>query len=573
MKISQSAIQLDYHQKKETSLAQLTNQNVRILDNNSGEAGSTATRRADIKQTQQQTLSDSISSHSQSLITDSKSGETSYFESAEFLEAVSSVFLKENMMVITVQTLNGTRVRATQMIEATSVTQFESDTHIQANAMGIVTTEDGREIDFLLELNYDRNIKTTQESTFTGERNLIDPLVINLNGGAPSLSSGYFEFDLDSDGTKETLNQTSHGTGFLALDKNGNGEIDNGQELFGPNSNSGFGEIAQYDDDDNGWIDENDAVFSQLSFMDFDENGEQRTRSLSEVGLGALYLGSEEMDLDLFDSDGNFQANIAKNGVALKENGQAVSLQEIHYADQAVGGGEATMEKADNINLTANSGVFGSQAINLDGSNSIGITLTSVRIESALTQFQFDNQTLNGRNADTQVTITRAEQDNFIVQNGIRNRSDFSLGPTIGSNRFTIGANANASMALQQNTQSSEQLNSQFSSNNNGSQSNVSFSRREEIQSIFQARFESGFTITNTNAGGNDTQSSQPEFKVPTLSQSIFLQDERQQYENQYKGGSKLDQLKQLVSDLKDMREQQKESQDKISIYDQVGRF
>ena len=573
MKISQSAIQLDYHQKKETSLAQLTNQNVRILDNNSGEAGSTATRRADIKQTQQQTLSDSISSHSQSLITDSKSGETSYFESAEFLEAVSSVFLKENMMVITVQTLNRTRVRATQMIEATSVTQFESDTHIQANAMGIVPTEDGREIDFLLELNYDRNIKTTQESTFTGERNLIDPLVINLNGGAPSLSSGYFEFDLDSDGTKETLNQTSHGTGFLALDKNGNGEIDNGQELFGPNSNSGFGEIAQYDDDDNGWIDENDAVFSQLSFMDFDENGEQRTRSLSEVGLGALYLGSEEMDLDLFDSDGNFQANIAKNGVALKENGQAVSLQEIHYADQAVGGGEATMEKADNINLTANSGVFGSQAINLDGSNSIGITLTSVRIESALTQFQFDNQTLNGGNADTQVTITRAEQDNFIVQNGIRNRSDFSLGPTIGSNRFTIGANANASMALQQNTQSSEQLNSQFSSNNNGSQSNVSFSRREEIQSIFQARFESGFTITNTNAGGNDTQSSQPEFKVPTLSQSIFLQDERQQYENQYKGGSKLDQLKQLVSDLKDMREQQKESQDKISIYDQVGRF
>lgn len=566
MKISSSALHLGYEHQKTTSQAQLTN-------SNASEADGTTSNRAGITQTQQQSLTDSISSHSQSLVTDTNSGETSYFESAEFLEAVSSVFLEEDMTVSSVQTLNDNRVIATQQVEVTSVTQFESDTHIQTNAMGIVTTEDGREIDFLLELNYDRNIKTTQESTFTGERNLIDPLVINLNGGAPSLSSGYFEFDLDSDGTKETLNQTSNGTGFLALDKNGNGEIDNGQELFGPNSNSGFGELAQYDDDDNGWIDENDAIFSQLSFMDFDENGEQQTRSLSEVGLGALYLGSKEMDLDFFDGDGNFQANIAKNGVALKENGQAVSLQEIHYADQAVGAGEATMEKADNINLTAGAGVLGSQAINLDGSNSIGITLTSVRIESALTQFQFDNQTLNGRNADTQVTITRAEQDNFIVQNGIRNRSDFSLGPTIGSNRFTIGANANASMALQQNTQSSEQLNSQFSSNNNGSQSNVSFSRREEIQSIFQARFESGFTITNTNAGGNDTQSSQPEFKVPTLSQSIFLQDERQQYENQYKGGSKLDQLKQLVSDLKDMREQQKESQDKISIYDQVGRF
>ena len=563
MKISQSAIQLDYQHKKDTSLAQLTNQNVRILDNNPTEEGA-STSRAGIKQTQQQTLSDSINSHSQSLVTNKNSGETSYFESAEFLEAVSSVFLEEDMTVSNVQSLNGNRVLATQQVEVTSVTQFESDTQIQANAMGIVTTEDGREIDFLLEFNYDRNIKTTQMSTFTGERNLIDPLVINLNGGAPSLSSSYFEFDLDSDGSAETLNQTAHGTGFLALDKNGNGKIDNGQELFGPNSNSGFGELAQYDDDDNGWIDENDAIFAQLSYMDFDENGEQRTRSLSEVGLGALYLGSEEMDLDLFDSDGNFQANIAKNGVALKENGQAVSLQEIHYADQAVGGGDATMEEADNINLTANTGVLGDQAINLDGSNSIGITLTPVRIESALTQFQFDDAIINGRNADTQVTITRSDMDNFIVQNGVRNRSDFSLGGSARSS-FTIGANTSAS--------SSSQMSAQFSSNNNGAQSSVNCERREEIQSLFQARFESGFTITNTNAGGNDTQSSQPEFKAPTLSQSIFWQDERQQYQNKYEGGSKLDQLKQLVSDLKDMREQQKESQDKISIYGQVGRF
>ena len=243
MKISQSAIQLDYQHKKDTSLAQLTNQNVRILDNNPTEEGA-STSRAGIKQTQQQTLSDSISSHSQSLVTNKNSGETSYFESAEFLEAVSSVFLEEDMTVSNVQSLNGNRVLATQQVEVTSVTQFESDTQIQANAMGIVTTEDGREIDFLLELNYDRNIKTTQMSTFTGERNLIDPLVINLNGGAPSLSSSYFEFDLDSDGSAETLNQTAHGTGFLALDKNGNGKIDNGQELFGPNSNSGFGELA-----------------------------------------------------------------------------------------------------------------------------------------------------------------------------------------------------------------------------------------------------------------------------------------------------------------------------------------
>ena len=241
MKISSSALQLGYEHQKNTSQAQLTNTNVRILDNNPSGSGGTTTSRAGITQTQQQTLTDSIISHSQSLVKDSNNGETSYFESAEFLETVSSLFVEEGVTVVAVQALDDNRTnQATAQIQVTSISQFESDTHIQANALGIVTTEDGREINFLLELNYDRNIKTTQESSFTGQRDLIDPLVINLNGGAPSLSSSYFEFDLDSDGTKETLNQTSMGTGFLALDKNQNGEIENGQELFGPFSISPF---------------------------------------------------------------------------------------------------------------------------------------------------------------------------------------------------------------------------------------------------------------------------------------------------------------------------------------------
>lgn len=42
----------------------------------------------------------------------------------------------------------------------------------------------------------------------------------------------------------------------LSLDQNGNGEIDNGTELFGTKSGDGFADLARYDLDYNGWIDE-----------------------------------------------------------------------------------------------------------------------------------------------------------------------------------------------------------------------------------------------------------------------------------------------------------------------------
>ena len=555
MKISQSALLLGYEYKKNTSNGTLTSTRVELLGNDASNNGSTASRRAGIVQSQQQTLTDSISSSSQSLVTDQQTGETQYFESSEFLQSVSALFVEEDMTVTAVQTLDGNSVnQGTSFIEVTSISQFESDTHIQANAMGMVTTEDGREIGFMLELNYDRNIKTTQQSTFTGQRDLIDPLVINLNGGAPSLSSSYFEFDLNSDGENDTINQTASGTGFLALDKNQNGSIDNGKELFGPNSHSGFGELAQYDDDNNGWIDENDAIFSQLSYMDFDENGEQRLQSISDVGLGAIYLGSKEMDLDLFDSSGNFQANIARNGIALKENGEAVSLQEIHYSDQAIG--KVTMEQASSLTINNQSIENGNPGFIVEASGEMIIEATEIRVESVLTQFQFDNEIINGRNADTSVRINASNQTNTISVNGIRTR--------LSSNNL-IAQSLNGDQSTSSSAQTAQQT------NNASTQTAVTQAqRRESIQSIFQAKIEAGITIENTNRSSN--KHNQETVEVATLSQSVFWQDERNQYQSRYEGGTKLEQLKQLVDDLKSIREQQVKSQEKLGLYIQVGK-
>ena len=86
-----------------------------------------------------------------------------------------------------------------------------------------------------------------------------------------------------------------------------------------------------------------------------------------------------------------------------------------------------------------------------------------------------------------------------------------------------------------------------------------------EQKSAFQAKIESGISvIRNTSSQSNKNQSA---MDVPTLSQSVFWQDERQTYQNKYEGGSKLDQLKQLVEDLKSIREQQLKSQEKLGLY------
>ena len=56
----------------------------------------------------------------------------------------------------------------------------------------------------------------------------IDPLVINFDGLGAQLSQTRFEFDLDNNGTAEQIASLRSGSGYLALDRNGDGAINNG---------------------------------------------------------------------------------------------------------------------------------------------------------------------------------------------------------------------------------------------------------------------------------------------------------------------------------------------------------
>ena len=146
------------------------------------------------------------------------------------------------------------------MVDVVSILEVERSEGLSFEALGKVTTEDGRQIDFMMALDFNRDISIQQVNHFSGDVNLIDPLILNLNGEAVELSDKTFEFDINADGVMDVVSQTSAGSGYLVFDENQNGQVDNGNEMFGPQTGRGFEELSLYDEDGNGWIDENDSI-------------------------------------------------------------------------------------------------------------------------------------------------------------------------------------------------------------------------------------------------------------------------------------------------------------------------
>ena len=219
-----------------------------------------------------------------------------------------------------------------QRVTATSGFVSESESTTFASS-GMVKTQDGRSIDFNIEVSMSRAF-TSQINTLTTQNYIkTDPLVINLDTDIGSVTDQKFLFDLDSDGDEEEISFAGKGSGFLALDRNGDGRIGDGSELFGTKSGDGFKDLAAFDEDGNGWIDENDSIYSKLKVWTKDEAGNDYLINLKDADVGAIYLDNADTQFSLKDGNDRLNGEIKKTGIYLHEStGAAGTLNHVDLA-------------------------------------------------------------------------------------------------------------------------------------------------------------------------------------------------------------------------------------------------
>jgi Ca2+-binding RTX toxin-like protein len=171
-------------------------------------------------------------------------------------------------------------------------------------------------------INPNVNTKTTDALNWRPPR---DPLVLDLDGdGIEAVGinpSAPILFDMDASGTKHGTGWIKADDGLVVLDRNGNGLIDSGRELFGDRTvlqngpkagqtaANGYEALADLDLNADGAINSTDAAYSQLRiWQDTNQNGISEStelHTLGELGIASINVSGTASKLDL--GNGNTQ--------------------------------------------------------------------------------------------------------------------------------------------------------------------------------------------------------------------------------------------------------------------------
>ena len=214
--------------------------------------------------------------------------------------------------------------------------QFTLDMEYTAySATGQINAADGQTINVNIQMNLSRVFMSHSSLKIeTREPVMKDPLIISYGGNAASLSGETFAFDVDVDGRMDQIYSPGEGSGLLALDRNGDRKINDGSELFGPSTGAGFEELRAYDQDKNGWIDENDDIFQNLLVWSRDKNGNDQLFKLLDLNIGAIFLGDTATEFSIKDAENTTKGIMRSTSFFLKEDKSGAGL--ISHIDLAL---------------------------------------------------------------------------------------------------------------------------------------------------------------------------------------------------------------------------------------------
>jgi hypothetical protein len=161
-------------------------------------------------------------------------------------------------------------------------------------------------------------------------------LDLNGNGIETSGVDKGAVFDINGDGTPDRASFAAGGDGVLAFDRNGNGVIDNGKELFGDQNGAqnGYAELARYDQNGDGWIDAKDPVFKDLVLLT--AKGADTLRVSDATTLASA--GVKAIGLKYGNATGKTSGgdDIAQTGVFIKTDGTAGKTADVLFSHVSV---------------------------------------------------------------------------------------------------------------------------------------------------------------------------------------------------------------------------------------------
>ena len=202
-----------------------------------------------------------------------------------------------------------------ESIDATAASSTEVDVAVEIEVA----------ISVAVQVNIEWQIALAQTTEAIAKRS--DPLVLDLAGNGiattgPSLPA---LFDLNADGVSDQISNVQADDYFLALDKNGNGVIDNGAELFGDQGGdrNGFDALRRFDLNRDNIIDQNDPVFDSLRLLQIDQNG-QRQITLQNAGMRSINLLYQQTEQFLTAGD-----KIAQTSGFTRDDGQQALIADV----------------------------------------------------------------------------------------------------------------------------------------------------------------------------------------------------------------------------------------------------